>query len=77
MQIPKNKISLLLNIGYFDNNKYINILKANNYLKGSIKDSFYKNAIKNFSRNSSQWLNRHTNDIYVKKSVDVNLIYYI
>lgn len=40
------------------------------------QNSFINLSKKWFSRNSAQWLNRHTNDVYVKKSVEVKLYFF-
>ncbi len=37
----------------------------------NLSENLINNSKKSFSRNSTQWLNRHTNDIYVKKSIEV------
>ena len=42
----------------------------------NFQNNIIKYSKKSFSRNSTQWLNRHTNDIYVKKSVEVIIISY-
>lgn len=43
----------------------------NQPIKTNLSNNIINNSKKPFSRNSTQWLNRHTNDIYVKKSVEV------
>jgi len=49
--------------------------KINPAVKKSLENLYSNNIInlskKSFSRNSTQWLDRHTNDVYVKKSVEV------
>jgi hypothetical protein len=56
--IDDSSISNKTNI--FNNNRYYN-----NY-------NFSKIQKFNFARNSRDWLNRHTSDQYVKKSLEVN-----
>jgi len=60
---------------FSNDSKIRQLLYKHNYNSSEVnlnRKLLIKNSVKSFSRNSTQWLNRHTNDFYVKKSVEVN-----
>jgi len=73
IDITKNKINKLNIIRNSNYSIIFNCSLIQNKEKSSISNILFRNSIKNFSRNSTQWLNRHTNDLYVKKSVEVRI----
>lgn len=51
-------------------NAFMNVINYNQAFKVN-SHTMAKLFCKHFSRNSAQWMDRHKNDIYVKKSVEV------
>jgi hypothetical protein len=70
-----NNINHKESLLFKEKNKYKNPIKIDKIFNNNIKDNILIKTQKfHFSRNSKDWLNRHTSDQFVKKSLEVNII---